>query len=41
MMLLPVRDRGGKAREYVVRSMTARSDISSGDASISHPKHLQ
>jgi len=40
-MLLGVGDLGGKRREYVVRSMTPRSDSGTADASTSHPNHLQ
>jgi len=40
-MLLGVGELRGKRREYVVRSMTPRSDDSTADASTSHPNHLQ
>ncbi len=40
-MLLRVEDLDNKEREYVVVSMTPRSDASSADASIGHPNHLQ
>ena len=40
-MLLGVGDLQGKQREYMVRSMTPRSDSSTADASASRPNHLQ
>jgi hypothetical protein len=40
-MLLGVGDLQGKQREYIVRSMSPRSDSSTADASTSHPNHLQ
>jgi len=40
-MMLRVEDLDSKEREYVVVSMTPRSDASSADASIGHLNHLQ
>ena len=40
-MLLRVEDLDSKEREYVVVSMTPRTDASSADASTGHPNHLQ
>jgi hypothetical protein len=40
-MLLQVEDLDGKEREYVVVSMTPRSDANSADASTSRINHLQ
>lgn len=40
-MLLGVGDLRGKQREYMVRSMSPRSDSSTADASTLHPNHLQ
>src|SRR5581483_7972417 len=40
-MLLRVEDLDNKEREYIVVSMTPRSDSSTADASPSHPNHLQ
>jgi hypothetical protein len=40
-MLLQVEDLDGKEREYVVVSMTPRTDSNSADASSSHINHLQ
>lgn len=40
-MLLVVGDLQGKQREYIVRSMTPRSDSRTAEASTSHPNHLQ
>jgi hypothetical protein len=40
-MLLQVEDLDGKEREYVVVSMTPRSDSSSADASATRVNHLQ
>ncbi len=40
-MLLQVEDLDGKEREYVVVSMTPRSDANSADASSSRINHLQ
>jgi len=40
-MLLQVEDLDGKEREYVVVSMTPRSDSNSADASASRINHLQ
>jgi len=40
-MLLRVEDLDGKEREYIVVSMTPRSESSTADASTSHPNHLQ
>ena len=40
-MLLRVEDLDGKEREYIVVSMTPRSDASTADASPVHMNHLQ
>jgi hypothetical protein len=40
-MLLRVEDLGGKEREYIVASMTPRSDGTSADATPSRVNHLQ
>src|ERR1700687_5195781 len=40
-MLLRVEDLDSKEREYIVVSMTPRSDSSSADATPSRPNHLQ
>ncbi|MFZ0860690.1 MAG: hypothetical protein WCA27_29105 [Candidatus Sulfotelmatobacter sp.] len=40
-MLLRVEDEGGKEREYIVVSMTPRSDSSTADATPSRLNHLQ
>jgi hypothetical protein len=40
-MLLRVEDLDSKEREYIVVSMTPRSDASSADATPSRPNHLQ
>jgi hypothetical protein len=40
-MLLRVEDLDNKEREYIVVSMTPRSESSSADASPSHANHLQ
>jgi len=40
-MLLGVEGLAGKPREYIVLSMTPRSDNSPADRSSSHPNHLQ
>ena len=40
-MLLRVEDLDDKEREYIVVSMTPRSDTSSADARASQPNHLQ
>ena len=40
-MLLRVEDLGGKEREYIVVSMTPRSDSTSADATPSRVNHLQ
>ncbi len=40
-MLLHVEELGGKDREYVVVSMTPRSDSSAADATPAHLDHLQ
>src|ERR1700676_241283 len=40
-MLLRVEDLDGKEREYIVVSMTPRSDSSTADARVSHLNHLQ
>lgn len=40
-MLLQVEDLDGKEREYVVVSMTPRSDSNAADASPEHVNHLQ
>jgi hypothetical protein len=40
-MLLRVEDLGGKEREYIVVSMTPRSDDTSADATPSRVNHLQ
>jgi hypothetical protein len=40
-MLLRVEDLDSKEREYIVVSMTPRSDSSSADATSSRPNHLQ
>ena len=40
-MLLRVEDLDGKEREYIVVSMTPRSENSTADASPAHPNHLQ
>jgi hypothetical protein len=40
-MILRVEDLDDKEREYVVVSMTPRSDSSTADATTPHPNHLQ
>jgi hypothetical protein len=40
-MLLRVEDLDGKEREYIVVSMTPRSDSSTADAAPTRPNHLQ